>query len=41
MLLSAFVLKDAFLLPKTYEVIENSAEQLSPPVNTAVISEYS
>ncbi|MDP2813425.1 MAG: phosphodiester glycosidase family protein, partial [Erysipelotrichaceae bacterium] len=40
-LLSVFVLMDAFLLPKTYEVIENSAEQLSPPVNPAVISEYS
>lgn len=39
-LLSAFVLMDAFLLPKTYAIIENSAEPLSPPVNP-VISEYS
>jgi exopolysaccharide biosynthesis protein len=39
-LLSAFVLMDAFLIPKTYAIIENSGEPLSPPVNPAVISEY-
>lgn len=40
-LLSAFVLMDAFLLPKTYAIIENSEEQLTPPANPAVIMEYS
>ena len=40
-LLSAFVLMDAFLLPKTYAIIENSEEQLTPPANPVVIMEYS
>lgn len=40
-LLTAFVLMDAFLLPKTFEIVENSSQKLNKPVNPAVIMEYS
>ncbi len=40
-LLTAFVLMDAFLLPKTFAIIENSSGKLNQPVNPAVIMEYS
>jgi exopolysaccharide biosynthesis protein len=41
LLLTAFVLMDAFLLPKTFAIIENSSGKLIQPVNPAVIMEYS
>lgn len=41
MLLTAFVLMDAFIIPKTYEIIEKSAEDPVLPVIAASITDYS